>query len=433
METNNSVDSTLSIARFIQGKYLKEIDGLFPADIFTMNDLPMEAFLEYCEASSISIKPFSPKGFSQSFEIKRIFLQFPFGEFLKINAFKSKSSLHESTDYVETHEGIYLGDLDGVPFAISNLFFFNTLNPGLLTQFLFLPKSNPEIKDKLLKGFSSYFTNKITANGPFQVDTVSVFNSKTVRWPDLYASEERVKEYQAFFESRLRPDQTLVSSYEDSLPSVTVLGPSGCGKSFLLNILMTEYPEYKFFMFRPSDDLNAFIALDFIERSKRFPKRVYIFEELDTLAESMNGLQIWRYLIEQGVEKGSGHTALVIATSSYPDILKTAVEFRPDLFGHVWRFDYPAESIRKNYLVDLLKEDGISETGWKQILEETEGYSFAWLKDSVREALFHRSIHKDISLEKALIHTAGNIKNRVGLVRDKSNTGGLGKKFGFAK
>lgn len=433
MEISQTADSTLSIARYIQGKYLKEIEGLFPAGIYTLNDLPVEQFLEYCEETGIQIRPFSPKGFSQPFEIKRIFLQFPFGEFLKINAFRSKSSPQDSSDYAETHEGIYLGMAGDVPFVISSLFFFNNMNPGLLTQFLFIPADHPEIKEVLIRGFSAWFTGKMTANGPFLVEPGASFNRKNAKWPDLFSSEDKIREYQAFFTSRLRPDSNLIRTYEDSLPSLTIIGPSGCGKSFLLNILMTEFPEYKFFMLRPSDDLNTFTAMDFIERSRRFPKRIYIFEELDTLAETMNGLQIWRYLIEQGVEAGSGHLALVIATSSYPEILKSAVEFRPDLFGHVWRFDYPAESIRKRYLIELLKEDGISEQGWKQILEETEGYSFAWLKDSVREAMFWLSLHPESTLEKALIQTAGEIKNRVSLVRDKSAPGGLSKKFGFGK
>lgn len=432
MEGSEKIESTLSIARHIQGKYLKDIPDLYPAEAVIMNDLPMEAFLEFAEERQLGMKPIAPPGFSQEFQVKRVFLQFPFGEFLKINGYRPKSgTVSQSGDYTETHEGIYLGSWKSKPFVLSNLFFYHGINQGFLNQFLFTPLADPDVRHDLLQAFSGWFSAKVAAAGPYQIDILSSFNTKAVHWNDFFSAEDRAKEFKAFFDSRLRPDANLIPIYEEALPSVTVVGPSGCGKSFLINILMTEYPDYKFFMFRPSDETNAFSALDFIERSKRFPKRIYVFEELDTLAETMSGLQIWRYLIEEGVEKGSGDVALVLATSSYPEILKSAVEFRPDLFGRVWRFDYPAEAVRKQYLKHLTEGIKLKEDDWKRIIEETDGFSFAWMREAWKEARFIMAANPALKPGEAILDSLRELKSRVTLVRDKFAQGGLTRKFGF--
>lgn len=432
MEANSSIENTLSIARFIQGKYLKDVENLFPMSSFTLNDLPFEIFLQFCKDKKIDLQPLSPKGFSQDFEIKRIHFQFPFGEFSKLDVFKlRKQPINKS--FTELHEGIYLGSYKKMPFVICNMIFYMQPNPGIVSQFLFVPKEKESIKDELLTDFSEYFISEITANRPFQIDNFIPYMFKKAQWKDMFGNEDKISEYKSFFDSRLRPPKSLMKTYEDSLPSTALIGPTGCGKSFLLNIIMTEYSDFKFFMFRPSDEISPYMALDFVERSKKYPKRIYIFEELDSLAETMAGLQIWRHVIEDGVEKGSGDIAMVIATSSYPEILKTAVEFRPDLFGQVFRFDYPNEMVRTMFIKKGMDTKGITEEGWKKILNETDGFSFAWLKDVMKKTVFETSLNNKIAVEKIILEAIREVKSRMNAVKDKFPQNAINRKFGFSK
>lgn len=431
LEPNQHIENSLSIARFIQGKYLKDIEGLFPSVTYTFADLPFEVLLEYCEEKGVELKPMTPTGFSQDFQVKRIYLQVPFGDFVRINAFKSKNGDKKNQNYVELHEGIYVGKWNDTPFAVVNLQFYLVNSQTILYQMLFVPKDKSEIKDEIVSGFADYMTDKITKTRPFQVDNTVPYIIKPSTWEKMYGIENKISEYKLFVESRLHPKPELLKSYEDALPALTIIGPSGCGKSYLVNVIMSQYKDFKFFMFRPSDEISPFAALDFIERSKRYPKRLYIFEELDTLAETMNGLQVWRQVIEQGVEKGSGHVAMVIATSSYPEILKTAVEFRPDLFGAVWRFEYPNETVRKSYLIEHGHTNDITEDGWKTILNETDGFSYAWLKEIMRNCAFTLSENQKVHQEKALLDSIRELKSRVNSVKDKFPSG-LNKQFGFS-
>ncbi len=432
MDSNPSIESTLSISRFIQGKYLKDVENLFPMTSFTLNDLPFEIFLQFCEDKKIDLKPLAPKGFSQDFEIKRIHFQFPFGEFSKLDLFKLKRHDPDNS-FSELHEGIYLGQYKKMPFVICNMIIYMQPNPGIVSQLLFIPKGQESKKDELLNDFSDYFISEITKTRPFQIDNFIPYMFKKAKWSDMFGNEDKIKEYKAFFDSRLNPPKSLLKTYEDALPSTALIGPTGCGKSFLLNVIMTEYSDYKFFMFRPSDEISPFMALDFIERSKKYPKRIYIFEELDSLAESMAGLQIWRHVIEEGVEKGSGDTAMVIATSSYPEILKTAVEFRPDLFGQVFRFDYPNDTVRSMFIKKHLETKDITDDGWKKILNETDGFSFAWLKDVVRKTVFETALDKKVAVEKALLEAIREVKSRMNAVKDKFPQNAINRKFGFSK
>lgn len=433
MEMNPNIESTLSIARYLQGKYLKDVEDLFPSATYSLNDLPFEIFVQYCNENGINLKPLAPKGFSQNFEIKRIFFQFPFGEFAKIDFFKLNKNNDAVHSFSELHEGIYHGVYKGMPFVISNMIIYPAGSNSTLHQLLFTPQNQEANKNALLNDFAEYFTSKIMKDRPFQIDNITPYLFKKTKWEDMFGHDDRLAEYRSFFETRLRPNKQLLSLYEEVLPSLTLIGPTGCGKSFLLQIIMTEYSDFKFFIFRPTDELTSMMALDFVERSKKYPKRIYVFLELDTLSETMAGLQVWRSVIEEGVDKDSGHVAMVIATSSFPEILKTAVDYRPDLFGQVFRFDYPNEQNRVEYVKKLIDTKEITEDGWKKIINETDGFSFAWLNEVVRQTKFAIVNDKKLAIEKSVLESIREIKSRMNAIKDKFPQNGIGRKFGFTK
>ncbi len=76
---------------------------------------------------------------------------------------------------------------------------------------------------------------------------------------------------------------------------------------------------------------------------------------------------------------------VTIASCNFPEKLDAAIMERPSRFDRKYHFELPAEAERSEYLAIFMQrfdpDVQLDEAGLKAIAEETEGYSFAYLKE----------------------------------------------------
>ncbi|NUP10129.1 MAG: ATP-binding protein [Polyangiaceae bacterium] len=170
---------------------------------------------------------------------------------------------------------------------------------------------------------------------------------------------------------------------------ILLTGPPGNGKTHCVRLLVKEAAlptiYVKSFAARYEDE-DANISRVF-ERARAIAPCLLVLEDLDSLVRP-HCLSVFLNELD-GLRSDTG--ILSVATTNHPERLDPALRERPSRFDRKYHLDLPALEERRRYLEHWnqklerdLRIDGAAVTN---IVERTEGMSFAFLKELVVSAL----------------------------------------------
>ena len=168
-----------------------------------------------------------------------------------------------------------------------------------------------------------------------------------------------------------------------------LIGPPGNGKTHCVRALVKElavpslYVQSLQHQYLQSEQLLQSV----FERARELRPCVLIFEDLDALVDECNQSFFLNQL--DGFEKNDG--LIVLATTNHPERIDSAIIDRPSRFDRKYHFNLPAVERRESFLLDwqarLADQVSWSNESVRQLAEESDGFSFAYLKELVVSGL----------------------------------------------
>lgn len=173
------------------------------------------------------------------------------------------------------------------------------------------------------------------------------------------------------------------------------LGPPGNGKTHCVRALVKELKIPSLYVQSLSHNYYTSEQLlqQVFHRARQLRPCMLIFEDLDALVTEENRSFFLNQL--DGFEKNVG--MLVVATTNHPERIDPAILDRPSRFDRKYHFGLPAARERDAYF-RLWQQRLVQETAWPEksiaaLVERTQGYSFAYLKELVVSSLLRWMSH----------------------------------------
>jgi len=218
-------------------------------------------------------------------------------------------------------------------------------------------------------------------DGYFEKDT-ELFNAiKSATFDNLILRGSLKKEihndFTQFFNSR--------ESYERyGIPwrrGAIFTGPPGNGKTHTVKALINSLERPCLYVRNFSGDgTEQGNMAEVFKRARRTPT-IVVLEDLDSMINDSNRAFFLNEL--DGFRANTG--VVVLATTNHPEKLDTAILDRPSRFDRKYQFDLPREAERLAYVEkwnsELQPELRVSAHTTPSIVNETEGFSFAYLKE----------------------------------------------------
>ncbi|HXQ74347.1 MAG TPA: AAA family ATPase, partial [Pyrinomonadaceae bacterium] len=189
--------------------------------------------------------------------------------------------------------------------------------------------------------------------------------------------QEIQNDFKRFFDSRETYERYGIPWRRGAL----LTGPPGNGKTHTVKALINSLERPCLYVRNFSGDgTEQGNMTEVFKRARREPT-VVVLEDLDSMINDANRAFFLNEL--DGFRVNSG--VVILATTNHPEKLDTAILDRPSRFDRKYVFDLPAESERLAYVEkwnsELQAELRISEKAAAAIVKQTEGFSFAYLKE----------------------------------------------------
>jgi ATPase family associated with various cellular activities (AAA) len=197
---------------------------------------------------------------------------------------------------------------------------------------------------------------------------------------------------------------------------VLFIGPPGNGKTHTVKALINQLGQsclyVKGFKSEYATDQEN-IRLVFARARMTTPSLV-VLEDLDSMIDEHSRGFFLNEL--DGFETNNG--VVVLATTNHPERLDPAILDRPSRFDRKYEFHLPSEGERSAY-VDFwnrtLKADlRLTEIGAIEIVRQTEGFSFAYLKELFLSAMMRWiSNEEGASMDKLILDQVGQLRSQM--------------------
>ncbi|HEY2961767.1 MAG TPA: ATP-binding protein [Pyrinomonadaceae bacterium] len=184
-------------------------------------------------------------------------------------------------------------------------------------------------------------------------------------------------DFKQFFDSRETYERYGIPWRRGSI----FIGPPGNGKTHMVKALIN-------FLGQPCIYVRGFAGAgteqenmaEVFKRARMAPCLV-VLEDLDSMIHEQNRAFFLNEL--DGFQANTG--VVVLATTNHPEKLDTAILDRPSRFDRKYYFNLPAESERAAYVQkwnsELQPELRVSEITVPLLVQQTDGFSFAYLKE----------------------------------------------------
>jgi len=164
---------------------------------------------------------------------------------------------------------------------------------------------------------------------------------------------------------------------------ILLIGPPGNGKTHTVKALINQTKQpclyVKSFKSCWGTDHDRIRAV--FERARKTTPSIIVLEDLDSLIDDENRAFFLNEL--DGFAANTG--VVVLATTNHPEKLDPAILDRPSRFDRKYYFNLPAPPERLAYLgswnLSLEPKLRLSELSLPKVVEATDGFSFAYLKE----------------------------------------------------
>lgn len=213
--------------------------------------------------------------------------------------------------------------------------------------------------------------------------------------------EEILNDFAHFFRSREFYERHGVSWKR----GVLFIGPPGNGKTHTLKALINELKHPCLYVkgFGSDSDTDQQNMANVFARARMAAPCFLVFEDLDSMVNDENRSFFLNEL--DGFELNSG--VAVLATTNHPDKLDPAIIDRPSRFDRKYFFDLPASPERLAYVTfwnrELQPELRLSETGSSKVVRQTEGFSFAYLKELFLSSTMQWMAEKSTAMDEVML------------------------------
>jgi AAA+ superfamily predicted ATPase len=209
-------------------------------------------------------------------------------------------------------------------------------------------------------------------------DAVKSATFDNVILPDSLKQQVR-NDFEQFFRSREVYEQYGVSWKRGAL----FIGPPGNGKTHTVKALINHLGQpclyvkgFKSEYATEQENMGAVFA-----RARMAAPCLMVLEDLDSMIDDQNRSFFLNEL--DGFESNTG--LVVLATTNHPDRLDAAILNRPSRFDRKYYFNLPATAERSAYIAAwnerLQPELRLCESAASQVVQKTEDFSFAYLKE----------------------------------------------------
>ncbi|SRR5581483_3867893 len=164
---------------------------------------------------------------------------------------------------------------------------------------------------------------------------------------------------------------------------ILFVGPPGNGKTHTVKALINSLAQPCLYVknFRAQHGVDEISIRMVFDRARRTAPCVIVLEDLDAQLTPQNRSFFLNEL--DGFATNGG--ILTLATTNHPERLDPAILDRPSRFDRKYPFDLPEQPERRTYLAlwnaSLKPALRLSEAGLGSVSEQTEGFSFAYLKE----------------------------------------------------
>ena len=212
---------------------------------------------------------------------------------------------------------------------------------------------------------------------------------------------------------------------------VLLIGPPGNGKTHTVKALInqTKQPCLYVKSFKSCWGTDHDRIRDVFRRARKTTPSIVVLEDLDSLIDDGNRSFFLNEL--DGFAENTG--VVVLATTNHADKLDPAILDRPSRFDRKYYFDLPAPSERAAYIdswnQSLEPKLRASELPLPKLVETTDGFSFAYLKE-----LFLSSMMQWIAeggkgrMDAVMLNRAAVLREQMNSADGKKRKKGDGKK-----
>ncbi|HKZ02173.1 MAG TPA: ATP-binding protein [Pyrinomonadaceae bacterium] len=200
---------------------------------------------------------------------------------------------------------------------------------------------------------------------------------------------------------------------------VLFIGPPGNGKTHTLKALVNQLQKpclyVKGFKSEYATDQEN-LALVFARARMTTPCLV-VMEDLDSMIDDKS-----RAFFLNELDRFEANTGVVIlATTNHPDRLDPAILDRPSRFDRKYYFDLPAEAERSAYVAfwnaQLQPELRLTETVAPAVVEQTQGFSFAYMKELFLSSMMQWMTREgDVSMDEIILGQAVQLRKQINAV-----------------
>jgi ATPase family associated with various cellular activities (AAA) len=206
---------------------------------------------------------------------------------------------------------------------------------------------------------------------------------KTATFDNLILRDELKEEIQNDLDQFFRSREVYERYRIPWKRGVLFIGPPGNGKTHTLKALINQLGRPCLYVkgFKSEYGTEQENMRLVFERARMTTPCLVVFEDLDSMIDDKNRSFFLNEL--DGFETNTG--VVVLATTNHPDKLDPAILDRPSRFDRKYYFHLPAETERLGYIAvwnkELQSELSLSEGASWKVVQQTDGFSFAHLKE----------------------------------------------------